>query len=271
MRLNMNKLLYWLLSAVLICCSTMLTSCSDGEIEDNTLSDKIIGKWIIKERNDIPLTTNLKVVYSFVNKSDNIIVYRSLSQEKGFWEAYQEMDCKIRGNTVYSTEKLDEHNSIVYEISFKTITETELQCTVITTMYEYDTPTQLISRDTERWVRLDEDYKSDIVGTWEGRVTSESSEFDDGETHRWKYNNDGTYEYQSQNENGQWVSGKDSISEYFVDGILLCTRWINNNVESREWWEIESINNGVMKWTALRQYPNGKTYNASFSMTKVAE
>lgn len=49
-------------------------------------------------------------------------------------------------------------------------------------------------------------------------------------------------------------------------------RWKNNGentVENREWWEIASIEDGVMNWTALRQHEDGTTYNATFSMTRV--
>ena len=63
------------------------------------------------------------------------------------------------------------------------------------------------------------------------------------------------------------------VMEYFVDGILLCTRWKQtaNSKELREWWEIESINDGVMKWTALRMRDDGTTYTATFQMTKVKD
>ena len=37
---------------------------------------------------------------------------------------------------------------------------------------------------------------------------------------------------------------------------------------SSTWWEIESIKDGVMKWTALRMREDGTTYTATFSMTK---
>jgi hypothetical protein len=61
------------------------------------------------------------------------------------------------------------------------------------------------------------------------------------------------------------------MADYFVDGILLCTRWQHtaDSEELREWWEIESIENGVMKWTALRMHEDGSTYTATFEMTKV--
>ena len=64
----------------------------------------------------------------------------------------------------------------------------------------------------------------------------------------------------------------DTFSDYFVEGPLLCSRWKNNvegAVENREWWEIESIENGVMKWKALRQKEDGTLYTATFQMTKV--
>lgn len=62
-----------------------------------------------------------------------------------------------------------------------------------------------------------------------------------------------------------------TMAEYFVDGVLLCSRWKNvgDDTEKRESWEIASIENGVMKWTALRQREDGSTYTAQFSMTRV--
>ena len=71
---------------------------------------------------------------------------------------------------------------------------------------------------------------------------------------------------------GQWQLSDDVLHDYFVDGTLLCTRWKNageGQEEHREWWEIESINDGVMKWKALRQREDGTTYTATFEMTKV--
>ncbi|MBR1545542.1 MAG: hypothetical protein IJ633_01925 [Prevotella sp.] len=70
---------------------------------------------------------------------------------------------------------------------------------------------------------------------------------------------------------GKWMAGTDVLAEYFVDGILLCTRWKKtaDSEELREWWEIESIKDGVMKWTALRQREDGSTYTATFEMKKV--
>ena len=127
----------------------------------------------------------------------------------------------------------------------------------------------------QRYTRVTCDYSKDILGTWEGRVSSEEgSEYDDGELHRWDYKADGTFVFYFQDETGGWKASNDEFAEYFCDGTLLCTRWKNvgeGKKENREWWEILSIENGVMKWYDLRQREDGTTYVASFYMTKIEE
>ena len=54
-----------------------------------------------------------------------------------------------------------------------------------------------------------------------------------------------------------------------LDSNLLCMRWINAETEYSEWWEIESIEDGVMKWKALRKDTDGNTFTSTFEMTKV--
>jgi hypothetical protein len=124
--------------------------------------------------------------------------------------------------------------------------------------------------DTVRYAKVNVDYSEAILGTWEGKVTSsEGSEYDDGELHRWEYKADGTYVYYVK-DGDNWVPyATNTLNEYFVDGTLLCTRWIDNEKENREWWEIASIKDGVMKWKALRQKEDGSTYTATFEMKKV--
>ena len=65
-------------------------------------------------------------------------------------------------------------------------------------------------------------------------------------------------------------SSKDS-EKNIADKVI--GKWINvgEEQENREWWDIESIENGVMKWKALRIGDDGASFFASFSMTKVTE
>ena len=124
----------------------------------------------------------------------------------------------------------------------------------------------------ERYIRIDKDFEKDVIGVWEGKVTSTEDEHTDGQLHRWEYKADGTYVYYNKVDD-EWVKSNDALAEYFVDGILLCTRWKKtaDSDELREWWEIESIKDGVMKWTALRMRDDGTTYTSTFEMTKVTE
>ena len=55
-----------------------------------------------------------------------------------------------------------------------------------------------------------------------------------------------------------------------VDGNLLCTRWKDAGaVEQREWWEIASLADGQMEWTALRKRPDGTTFVQGTKWKKV--
>jgi len=36
--------------------------------------------------------------------------------------------------------------------------------------------------DNERYIRINDNYENDIIGTWEGKVTSSEDEHTDGET-----------------------------------------------------------------------------------------
>jgi hypothetical protein len=124
----------------------------------------------------------------------------------------------------------------------------------------------------ERWVRVTEDYEEAIIGVWEGQVTRDLGDNSNGELHRWECKSDGTYDFYDK-VNGGWVKVPNFLADYFVDGMLLCSRWQDtaDSEELREWWEIESIKDGVMKGTALRVREDGTTYVATFEMTKVQE
>ena len=56
---------------------------------------------------------------------------------------------------------------------------------------------------------------------------SEQDVHSDGLPHRGEYKADGTFVYYRQNDNGEWVADVNTMSEYFVDGTLLCSRWKN--------------------------------------------
>ena len=237
---------------------------------DLKVAEKIIGKWMPAELDGKPVQTDKKSVYTFVSATK---AYMSVSTnpqqgEETVWNDQKELDVAISGNTMTLTNHSDEHTTMVEEFCFTAISGSEFTANHKITVTN-DGATVLSNEGVIHFAKVTADYSEAILGTWEGKVTSsEGSEFDDGETHRWEYKADGTYVYYSQNEEGEWVPSGDEISEYFVDGTLLCTRWGNNEQENREWWEI-TINGNKMNWTALRQNEDRTTFTATFEMTKV--
>ena len=234
------------------------------------LSEKIIGKWILAETNGSPTPTNNKYVITFTSPTKAYLSasLNAYAEVSSLWGNRQEVDVAISGNMVKNTMVLNEHLTVVDDMKVTSITDSDTWGDLKISWIADGTVIKTVEQSI-RTVKLTADYSADIVGTWEGRCTSEGSVFDDGQEHRWEYKADGTYVYYMK-DGDQWVPSQDPLNEYFVDGNLLCTRWKNagQETENREWWEI-AIDSDIMNWTALRQNPDGTTFTATFSMTKV--
>ena len=234
---------------------------------DLNLAETLIGKWMVEELDGELCPTNWKTVLTFVSPTQ---AYGSLSDYYSMsWNVRVLADVEINGNKV-SVISQDGNIKNVLECTILSISDAEMLMSSDWTVYVDGQSVQHEVYGKERYVRIANDYEKDIIGIWEGKVTSAEDEHSDGELHRWEYKADGTYVYYSQ-ENGEWKADTDAMADYFVDGILLCTRWQHaaDSEELREWWEIASIKDGVMKWTALRMREDGTTYTATFEMTRV--
>ena len=256
-----------------------LISCSEKNEEQApsvNVAEKVIGKWITSEINGNTLTTNEKFVYTFVSSTTGYIS-ASLSDYSGDrpkWTNHTQSEVTVNGSTITLSGYLDKTTSFEAELEVKSISNTEMLTDAKYIVY-HNGEVVSANNGTVLWTRLNVDYGNDILGMWEGQVTSgEGSDFDDGEAHRWEYLSDYNYVYYALDEENNWTANVNEMAMYFVDGTLLCTRWKNtgeDEVEHREWWEIASIDNGVMNWTALRKRDDGTTYTATFSMTKVLQ
>ena len=264
----------WVLAATLLCGAGVFTACSsddDNSDKTNNISEKIIGKWMVDELDGQKCPTNLKAVITFLSPTK---AYGSLSDfYSDSWNNHASADVVIDGKKVTLTAYENEHIKHVTVTEIYTITDKDM--TLKSDWKAYLDGEVVINEvyDKERYIRINDDYEKDIIGTWEGKVTSAEDEHSDGEMHRWEYKADGTYVYYNLDAEEKWVNSNDALAEYFVDGTLLCTRWKKtaDSEEQREWWEIESIKDGVMKWTALRQREDGSTYTATFEMKKVSQ
>ena len=269
----------WVLAATLICGASVFTSCTNGNGDnpvvpvepDLNVAEKIIGKWMLAENDGETALTNEKDVFTFLSATK---AYHSVSrvdydETMLKWNAKEECDMTIDGNTVtllYHSSNIDK----VFTLNIKSIDDNNMSCNFKIVVMK-DGEVYVTKEETRIYRRVTADYSADIIGMWEGHSTGEEgSEVDDGENHRWEYMTDGTFNYFHKND--LWQISDDEYADYFVAGNLLCTRWKNageGNEEHREWWEIESIENGVMKWKALRQKEDGTTYTATFEMKKV--
>ena len=237
---------------------------------DLNIAENIIGKWITADVDGQPALSNKKRVLTFVSGT-KAYISSSLNANPDMasqWNDKVEADVTINGNEVILTSKRSENMTEVEKFIITDITDSEFIATheVIITVDGDVLPS---NSHVLRLEKVTVDYREAVLGTWEGRCTSEGSVFDDGQEHRWQYKADGTYVYYVK-DGDNWVPYEgNTLNEYFVDGNLLCTRWIDLGQENREWWEI-NIDGNKMNWTALRQKEDGSTFTATFEMTLVS-
>ena len=268
----MKKRLFTIL-AVAAVVAMAFVGCSKDDDKEN-LSQQMLGKWMLTQVNGSTVPTNEKVVYTITSETQGYISASKVdyTEEQEKWTDHVQSDIEVEGNKIIMHGTFNKSTSFVAELDVKSISKNEMLTESKYSVYHNGT-LLYVNESTALWTKVPKDYSTDILGKWEGHVTSsEGSEFDDGEPHQWEYLNNGKYVYYRQDADSNWTSDVNAMSMYFVDGALLCTRWKNSGegeVEHREWWEIESIDNGVMNWTALRQREDGTTYTATFSMTKV--
>jgi len=265
----MLKRFFTILAVTAVAAMAIVGCKKDKDNTDLNLEEKIIGKWMIADRDGQPMLTNKKMVVTFASATKAYMSesLNSIPEAGTPWNDKMEADVAIVGNKVTLTFHRNEHHTGVHEYIFTEINDREFIATQKTTS-TVDGVVVHTFESTVRFVKQTVDYRTTILGTWEGHCTSEGSVFDDGEEHRWEYKADGTYTYYVM-DGDNWVPYEgNTLNEYFVDGKLLCTRWVDNGVENREWWEI-SINGNRMNWTALRQNNDGSTFTATFEMEKV--
>ena len=236
---------------------------------DLKVAEKILGKWMTADKDGNPAPTDEKSVFTFISTTKAIACAskNTYSDSHSRWSLDREYDVEINGNYVKLTSHSDGSSTMIKEFAITSINDAEFVCRYKHTSLRNGQITSAGSEQIRRYVKVPADFREAIVGTWEGHCTSAGSVFDDGQEHRWQYKADGTYVYYVK-DGDDWVPSENTLNEYFVDGTLLCTRWVDNEQENREWWEI-TIDGDKMNWTALRQKEDGSTFTATFEMKKV--
>ena len=261
-----------MLVAAVLCCAAASVSCKKDS--EDSLADKLMGRWMVEAANGNPIPTDEKLVVNFTSPTQAYLsalysadpAFREVKMQK------QVNDVVIDGNSV----------SLTHRYTLQTVMKTTFQIYTVSQIYtvhkeafDADQALDLTLKEEEihtvqksvRYVKVDKDESQSIIGTWQGRCTSDGSAYDDGEEHRWQYLPDGSFVYYVK-DGDNWVPGENTVSEYFVDGVLLCTRWESGELEFQEAWEV-SINDSQMNWRALRQREDGSTFTVTFEMNRI--
>ncbi len=258
--MKMKIILNWVLAATLICGTGVFTSCNKSDAE---LSSKILGKWIVADLDGKACPTSWKSVVTFESAKKG---YYSISEITSMtWENKTPAEVTFGKDGFTAVEEEGPYKSVL-KVTVNSITDKEMKLKTDWTI----TGGELVILHeifNERWVRVTDNFEQAVLGTWEAQVTEAGKP----QTWRWEFKASGTYVFSLKIGDAPWQVFEDHMSDYFVDGPLLCTRWQNTVLsdEERDWWEIESIQDGKMKWTALRIDEDLTTHTETLELSKV--
>ncbi len=230
--------------------------CACESDDDRTIdTSNIVGVWVNthKDGQEVPTDNRFVSVYN-ANQTEMYAIRGS----DNHWKETSGYTYTIGGDTIaiagngtqlqYDLQELSD-STLEYRVSRLVIGGQDLQDSSVYTMRKASV-----------------NYSTQLIGTWEGHETTDGIQ---GDTHRWKYNADGTYQYSHAQVNGQWPNKTDNAGRYFLYGDYFVSNYRNDAETGTagnacEAWVI-SIDGDTMNWTALR---NNKTH--SFTMTRVA-
>ena len=271
-----KHLFHVLLTSVMLAATAGLTTACTSNDDNPTpsgpsesvIKEKIVGKWKAVTQDGTERVTDKLYVMTF--NADGTMTYSSSTffqnLSKYTWRNKAPFTYSISGNVLTREGQEDgELRKAFYEVT--DINYQEMQ--MVFTSYILDG--QTFSRDMKiGYERITADYSEDIIGMWEvTEMTGEETYNDDNA--RLAFLADGTYRYYRKDDTGDWqlVSTRD-VEEYFVDGDWLATRWQETGGEMNyEWWDIDEIKDGQMKWSALREREDGTRFKTTFTWRKV--
>ena len=253
------------ISVMLAATAGLMTSCTSNDddptpsgLSEAVVKEKIVGKWKLSEVNNRDQVTNgrmiltynenatLAVSISYFNKETNSYIWRN--KQPGIYS----IDGNVIKNYLNQSGLYDATPHYIEAISDEAMTMSST------------------SGGQTIYTRVAADYSEDIIGLWEvTEMTGEETYNDDNA--RLAFLADGTYKYYRKSEAGEWqlVSTRD-VEEYFVDGDWIATRWQETGGEMNyEWWDIDEIKDGQMKWSALRERADGTRFTTAFTWKKV--
>lgn len=268
----------FLASVMLAATAGLMTACTSNDDNptpsgpsESVIKEKIVGKWKAVMQDGKERVTNRHAIMTFF--ADGTMTYtRSYYSDYWgiqIWANRAPYTYTVSDNLV-TREGLEENGQMrktFYEVN--SIGNSEMEMAL--TGYVLDGQNYPI-KQTNKYKHVTADYSEDIIGLWEAtEMTGEQTYNDDNA--RLAFLTDGTYKYYRKSEAGEWqlVSTRD-VEEYFVDGDFVATRWQEKDGEMNyEWWDIDEIKDGQMKWSALREREDGTRFTTTFTWKKVSD
>ena len=231
---------------------------SQQEIETN-----IIGKWKLVRMDGKEIVTNQRVVCTYYTGGrcihSNAGYFKILDDD--IWIDHLELKYSLNGNVLK-----EEMVGLERESTIKSIDADRMTMSLDRVCYEGQIKEagQLLE-----FVKVTTDFSQDVIGFWEGVEMTGDETYGDA-NHCIEYKTDGSYTYYDK-VGDSWVPRPDASSKYNVDGDWLATCWQATEVDDNNYerWDIESIKDGQMKWTALRAREDGSTFVTTFTWKKV--
>lgn len=127
------------------------------------------------------------------------------------------------------------------------------------------------SNDDDSAQKAAENFPQDIIGMWEG-VEKTGDESNGNADDRIAYFADGIYIYFRKFAD-VWFPRGDEASEYSIEGSKLTSRWKAHDAADycSEWWNIDAIQDRVMKWSASREHNDCSPYTATYTWKKLGD
>jgi ABC-type sugar transport system substrate-binding protein len=234
------------------------------------LAEKLLGKWVDVTIEGEPMMTYDKNVVTFLSDTQATVSYSGPDfgeDTKHKWNNNSVYEIVLGGNRVALIGSPNKTITLVDEMIISSITDTEINCCYKHTIFRNN---ELVNHyeNNVKMMKVSVDYRKAIVGTWECKAPNGEA----SETWRWKFKDDGNYDFFMKKGDGAWTSFDDEFSEYFVDGPMVYMRWKRAGEgmsEQRDWWEIVSLDGDKMKWTLYTQDDNGNSYTTNVELTKV--
>lgn len=132
-------------ATVLALMALLLTGCQKDQGADR-IAEMVLGRWIVDDINGHPALTNEKAVITF-RSAQEAFMSASFNADPGVstvWKNQIAMDVTITGNLVTLTGSLDEHTTIVQELTVDDITYSQTRGTLKVTLRENGSPVKTV-------------------------------------------------------------------------------------------------------------------------------